>query len=93
MARRQYGARRYPRSARVNEVVREVVASVSAMPQYHDRVIVETPKGKIDDRIKGRSDEIKQVVLLSPDELETTVHARMRTTDIGGFFIGCQDES
>jgi|JRHI01.1.fsa_nt_gi ribosome-binding factor A len=26
MARRQYGARRYPRSARVNEVVREVVA-------------------------------------------------------------------
>ncbi|MFA5862999.1 MAG: NUDIX domain-containing protein [Candidatus Thermoplasmatota archaeon] len=29
--------------------------------------------------------EIKQVVLLSPDELETRVHALMRTTDIGGF--------
>lgn len=29
--------------------------------------------------------EIKQVVLLSPDELETTVHSRMRTTDVGGF--------
>jgi 8-oxo-dGTP pyrophosphatase MutT (NUDIX family) len=29
--------------------------------------------------------EIKDVVLLSTDELEDVVHARMRTTDIGGF--------
>ena len=29
--------------------------------------------------------EIKRVVLLSPEELEGDVHARMRNTDIGGF--------
>ena len=29
--------------------------------------------------------EIKAVVLLSADELETTVHTRMRAADIGGF--------
>ncbi|MEA3200388.1 MAG: hypothetical protein QOE90_1816 [Thermoplasmata archaeon] len=31
------------------------------------------------------TNEIKEVVLLSPDELERDVHARMRAADIGGF--------
>ena len=37
--------------------------SVSAMPEYHDRILTVKPANGIDDRIKGRSDEIKQVVL------------------------------
>ena len=44
-------------------LVREQVASVSAMPEYHDRILTVKPANGIDDRIKGRSDEIKQVVL------------------------------
>jgi len=32
-------------------------------PEYHDRVLTVKPANGIDDRIKGRSDEIKQVVL------------------------------
>jgi len=47
----------------LGSLVREAVASVSAMPEYHDRVLTVKPANGIDDRIKGRSDEIKQVVL------------------------------
>ena len=47
----------------LGSLVREVVASVSAMPEYHDRILTVAPANGIDDRIKGRSDEIKQVVL------------------------------
>ena len=37
-------------------------------------------------RLEPRDEnEIKAVALLSPEELETTVHARMRSADIGGF--------
>ena len=47
----------------LGSLVREVVASVSAMPEYHDRILTVTPANGIDDRIRGRSDEIKQVAL------------------------------
>jgi two-component system, NtrC family, sensor kinase len=47
----------------LGSLVREVVASVSAMPEYHDRILAVAPTNGTDDRIKGRSDEIKQVVL------------------------------
>jgi two-component system, NtrC family, sensor kinase len=47
----------------LGSLVREIVASVSAMPEYRDRVLTVTPANGIDDRIKGRSDEIKQVVV------------------------------
>ncbi len=47
----------------LGSLVREMVASVSAMPEYHDRILTVTPANGIDDRIKGRSDEIKQVVV------------------------------
>jgi two-component system, NtrC family, sensor kinase len=47
----------------LGSLTREVVASVTAMPEYHNRILRVTPANGIDDRIKGRSDEIKQVVL------------------------------
>jgi signal transduction histidine kinase len=47
----------------LGSLAREVVATVSAMPEFHDRILTMKPANGIDDRIKGRSDEIKQVVL------------------------------
>jgi signal transduction histidine kinase len=47
----------------LGSLVREIVASVTAMPEFHNRILTVTPANGIDDRIKGRSDEIKQVVL------------------------------
>jgi signal transduction histidine kinase len=47
----------------LGSLVREIVTSISAMPEYRDRVLTVTPANGIDDRIKGRSDEIKQVVV------------------------------
>jgi two-component system, NtrC family, sensor kinase len=47
----------------LGNLVREVVETVSAMPNYSDRNLIVEPTSGADDRVKGRSDEIKQVVL------------------------------
>jgi signal transduction histidine kinase len=47
----------------LESLVRELVSSVSAMPEYQDRGLSVVRADGMDDRIKGRSDEIKQVVL------------------------------
>jgi len=57
------GPQEAPSIFSLGTLVREQVASVSAMPEYHDRILTVKPANGIDDRIKGRSDEIKQVVL------------------------------
>ncbi|MGD0387977.1 MAG: HAMP domain-containing sensor histidine kinase [Tepidisphaeraceae bacterium] len=57
------GPQEAPSIFSLGSLVREAVASVSAMPEYHDRILTVTPANGIDDRIRGRSDEIKQVVL------------------------------
>ncbi|MGD0464502.1 MAG: ATP-binding protein, partial [Tepidisphaeraceae bacterium] len=57
------GPQEAPSVFSLGSLVREVVASVTAMPEFHNRMLTVTPANGIDDRIKGRSDEIKQVVL------------------------------
>jgi two-component system, NtrC family, sensor kinase len=57
------GPQESPSIFSLGTLVKEVVSSVSAMPEYHDRNISASPANGADDRIKGRSDEIKQVVL------------------------------
>jgi two-component system NtrC family sensor kinase len=57
------GPQEAPSIFSLGSLVREVVASVTAMPEYHNRMLTVTPANGVDDRIKGRSDEIKQVVL------------------------------
>lgn len=57
------GPQEAPSIFSLGSLVREVVASVSAMPEYHNRILTVAPANGIDDRIKCRSDEIKQVVL------------------------------
>ena len=76
----------------LGSLVREVVASVSAMPEYHDRILSVTPVNGIDDRIKGKSDEIKQVVLnllfnalqatLPGGEVQVTISADRREVQL-----------
>ncbi len=70
------GPQEAPSIFSLGSLVREVVASVSAMPEYHNRILTIVPVNGIDDRIKGRSDEIKQVALnLVFNALEATAAA------------------
>jgi signal transduction histidine kinase len=57
------GPQEAPSIFSLGSLVREIVASITAMPENYNRNLTVTPVNGIDDRIKGRSDEIKQVVL------------------------------
>jgi two-component system, NtrC family, sensor kinase len=57
------GPQEHPTIFPLGELVREVVGSVGAMPNYHDRQLILEHESGSADLILGRTDEIKQVVL------------------------------